>query len=131
VGDFGTFSANANATTAFGNQNTAPGGTAWNAFRAVTTNSIPSGQLVDVVFDITSSGTAQDVINSLKNGNLVGTGQTENNDMQFAAGHVQVLTGLPSSDAVPSLTFYGLIVLALLLAGTAVWMFRSRKVGVA
>lgn len=33
--------------------------------------------------------------------------------------------------AIPSLTFYGLIALALLLAGTAVWMFRKRRVSVA
>jgi hypothetical protein len=32
---------------------------------------------------------------------------------------------------VPSVSFYGLIALALLLAGTAVWMFRKRRVGVA
>ena len=31
----------------------------------------------------------------------------------------------------PSLTFYGLIALALLLAGTAVWMFRRRGISVA
>ncbi|HXF49325.1 MAG TPA: IPTL-CTERM sorting domain-containing protein [Verrucomicrobiae bacterium] len=32
---------------------------------------------------------------------------------------------------IPSLTTYGLIALALLLAGTAVWMFRRRRVNVA
>lgn len=36
-----------------------------------------------------------------------------------------------SAPRVPSLTTYGLIVLALLLAGTAVWMFRRRRVSVA
>ncbi len=36
-----------------------------------------------------------------------------------------------ASTGVPLLTTYGLIALALLLAGTAVWMFRRRRVGVA
>jgi hypothetical protein len=38
---------------------------------------------------------------------------------------------LTTPDRVPSLTTYGLIALALLLAGTAVWMFRRRRVSVA
>lgn len=39
--------------------------------------------------------------------------------------------GAIASTGVPSLTTYGLIILALLLAGTAVWMFRRRRVSVA
>jgi hypothetical protein len=48
-------------------------------------------------------------------------------------GNVVVVgtVGVSAPSTVPSLTTYGLIALALLLAGTAVWMFRRRRVSVA
>ncbi|MCI0406643.1 MAG: IPTL-CTERM sorting domain-containing protein [candidate division Zixibacteria bacterium] len=131
IAGFGTFNSNANATSAFQTFSPAPGGTNWQALRAVTTGAIPSGTHVEILYDITVSGgaTEADVMNSLA-ANRIGTGQTQNNDNEFVPGHVQVKTALVSSNTVPSLTAYGLIALALLLAGTAVWMFRKRRVSV-
>lgn len=69
------------------------------------------------------------ILVSLKLNGLELTSDTSKAGQSFSRNDANQNPNLPACAASPSLTFYGLIVLALLLAGMAVWMFRRRKVG--
>ncbi len=81
-----------------------------------------------------ANGQSVDIQVSTPNGPLAfdsgfWTDVNDNNIGAVGAGHIRVIGD--NEYKVPSLTTYGLIALALLLAGMAVWMFRRRRVSVA
>jgi hypothetical protein len=69
------------------------------------------------------------VVASLKLNGLELTSDTSKAGQTFTRNDANQNPNLPACGNVPSLSFYGLVVLALLLAGLSVWMFRRKKVG--
>ncbi|HXF49323.1 MAG TPA: IPTL-CTERM sorting domain-containing protein [Verrucomicrobiae bacterium] len=72
------------------------------------------------------NATGNRILVSLKLNGLELTSDSSKAGQTFTRNDANQNPSLPACGSASSLSFYGLVVLALLLAGTAVWMFRRR-----